>query len=145
MPSLDDLVDERIESKLAALRAVQLDTNQRLRALEQFALTAGQSPAPAPAPGPAPAPSPAPAPPPAQPASIAELVDAGFAASRYVLHAEARPGWMSHFSTRRAEGWDDARIKAEIAEIIERDGAAGMLQLRTGPILSGSGAFARTE
>jgi len=137
-------LDEILTARVAELLASALSPlRERVAALEARQSAPTPAPAPTPTPAPAPAPTPAPTPAPSQP-TIEELVDAGFAVSRYVLHAEARPGWLTHFRARRAAGRTDEQIIVEIAEIIERDGAAGMLQLRSGPVLSGQGVYTLT-
>jgi len=138
--TLDEILTARVAELLSAALSPLRD---RIAALEAAQATPTPAPAPAPTAAPVPAPAPAPAPTPPQP-TIEQLIDAGFAVSRYVLHAEARPGWLTHFRARRAAGRTDEQIIVEIAEIIERDGAAGMLQLRSGPVLSGQGVYTLT-
>ena len=75
---------------------------------------------------------PAPEPPPVAILDVESLIDARFAASDYVLHADARPGWIAHFTAARDRGASEADLVAEMDAIIIRDGGLGMLQKKPG-------------
>jgi hypothetical protein len=104
MPSLDETVEGMIEARIAPLRAVQLDSNQRLRAIEE-ALGAGQAPREPepeqelPAPEPEAPTTPAPPIPGARTnADIRAVVNTQMArATTAVLPEPAMLGWVAHF------------------------------------------------
>lgn len=116
MPSLDETVEGMIESRIAPLRAVQLDSNQRLRAIEE-AISAGQAPQePDPqALEPAPPDSPAPIPGARTNADIRAIVNTQMArATTLALPEPAMIGWVAHFREPAFAALDEKAFAAAV-------------------------------